>query len=100
MDVAKSQTPRKDEPAEREIHAGQGPADAMPPPEGLSRAAVLRALDRERLMLEAPDLAPERVARLVKLLDDARAGRLLGGDRLREALRRALADDGGRRPRA
>jgi hypothetical protein len=75
-------------------------ADSLPPPDGVDRSAILRALDRERLAELAPDLPRARIARIARLREDLRHGRLETPERLETALRRALADAARPRPRS
>jgi hypothetical protein len=67
-------------------------ADSLPAPDGIDRYAVHRALDRERLREEAPDLPRERLARIVKARDELRRGVYETEERLETALGRALLD--------
>jgi hypothetical protein len=66
------------------------PDDRLAPPPGLDRWAVLRALDRERLAAEAPDVPAARLARIVKIRDEIRRGVYLTDDRLATAAALAL----------
>jgi len=73
-------------------------ADSLPPPDGLDRYAVLRALDRERLAREEPGIPRERRARIARIRDELRRGVYETPERLAVAIERAIADVG-RRPR-
>ena len=67
-------------------------ADSLPPPDGLDRYAVLRALDKERLRAEAPDLPLERIERIVRIRDELRRDIFESPERLETAILRAAAD--------
>jgi hypothetical protein len=80
-------------------HAGAN-ADSLPPPDGVDRYAVLRALDRERLAELAPDLPRDRIARIARLRDELRRGAFETPERLAIAVARALKDASRARRRA
>ena len=65
--------------------------DALEPPAGLDRWAVLRSFDRERFAEEARDVPPSRRRRIVKIRDEIRRGTYDTGERLAIALAAALA---------
>jgi hypothetical protein len=69
--------------------SGDG-GDALPPPDGLDRHAVHRALDRERLSEIAPDIPADRLARIVRLRDEIRRDVFATPERLEVAIRRAV----------
>jgi hypothetical protein len=71
-------------------------SDRLTPPCDLDRYAVLRALDRERLAEEAPDVDDARLRRIVKIRDEIRRGTYASGERLAIAIARAL-ETGARR---
>jgi hypothetical protein len=72
-------------------HAGAN-ADSLPPPDGVDRYAVLRALDRERLAEIAPDVPRERRVRIAQLRDELRRGVFETPERLALGLSRALEE--------
>ena len=65
-------------------------ADSLPPPDGLDRYSLHRALDRERLAEEAPDVPRDRLARIVQIRDELRRGVYETPERLTTAIGRAL----------
>lgn len=74
-------------------------ADSLPGPESIDRWAVLRALDRERITEEAPEIGRERLARIVRIRDQIRRGVFETAERLAMGLARAIAEVGGSRRR-
>lgn len=65
-------------------------ADALPAPAPLDRYAVLRSLDKERLREVAPDLARERLQRVVRVRDELRRGVFETPERLARTIERML----------
>ncbi|MHC4389698.1 MAG: hypothetical protein ACYS22_00095 [Planctomycetota bacterium] len=66
------------------------PKDALEPPQGLLDCDVRRSFDLETLRETAPDVAPERLRRVVKIREAIRQGSYCTRPRLALALERAL----------
>ena len=67
-------------------------ADSLPPPDGLDRNALRRALDLERLAEEVPDIPRVRLRKIASLRDEIRRGVYETPERLGIAIRRALGE--------
>jgi hypothetical protein len=85
---------------ERANHRSGANADSLPPPDGVDRSTILRALDRERLAEQAPDLPRARIALVARLREEIRLGRLETPERLERAAARAVAEASRPRRRA